>query len=69
MIPSKKYSIPPGGMVLKDRLQLDNMWRSDHLSRKRTRRELRGPRRNNDTSRAALSLPFLPVRDRSFTRD
>lgn len=51
MISDKKYSIPPGGMVLKDSLQLCNMWRSGHLSRKQTRRELRWPKRNNDTSR------------------
>lgn len=61
MISGKKYSIPPGGMVLKDRLQLGNMWRSDHLSRKQTRRELRELRRNNDTFR--LDLLFFPVRD------
>ena len=41
MILGERYSIPPGGIVLKDRLQLGNMWRSDHLSRKRTRRVLR----------------------------
>lgn len=52
----KKYSIPPGGMVLKGKLQLGNMWQSDHLSRKRTPRdegrELRG---GTTTSRLASS--------------
>lgn len=72
MISVKKYSIPPGGMVLKDRLQLGNMWRSDHLSRKQTRRELREPWRNNDTfrldSRSSCHPPCVR-RDRLFTCD
>jgi len=42
-------------MVLKDRLQLGNMWQGDHLSRKRT------PQKFARARRAFLALPFSPV--------
>ena len=71
MILGKRYSIPPGGMVLKDRLQLGNMWRSDHLSRKRTRRVLR---RGTTTHLALTYAPLSAVSpcarwDGPFMRD
>lgn len=62
----KKYSIPPRGMVLKGSLQLDNMWRSDHLSRKRTpagvTRKTEEEQRQSLASRSSLCL-LLRARD------
>jgi len=71
MILGERYSIPPGGIVLKDRLQLGNMWRSDHLSRKRTRRVLR---RGTTTHLALTCAPLSAVSpcarwDGPFMRD
>lgn len=77
MIAGEKYSIPPRGMVLKGRLQLGNMWQSDHLSRKRTprdegrelceeeRRHLASPRVSSRLVSSASSRAFSPYQKMS----
>lgn len=74
MITGKKYSIPPAGMVLKGSLQLGNMWRSDHLSRKRTpagfARAEKCARRHNISLLHLLSLwQWARRRDSVIMRD
>lgn len=60
MIGGKKYSIPPRGMVLKGRLQLGNMWQSDHLSRKRTPRDEGQELRRGEQRHLVSRPPRLP---------
>lgn len=56
----KRIRYYQAGMVLKDRLQLGNMWQSDHLSRKRTPPEFaRAEIRRRDEVQARFSSSLL----------